>query len=74
MRLKHPNVVRCLGAITSPNRIVLDRMQDGEVMDYLRRNPGANRVDLVSFSAFHYGGTSPLNVPKFSGVGHKQRP
>lgn len=52
MRLKHPNVVRCLGAITSPNRIVLDWVQNGEVMDYLRRNPGANRIDLVSFSAF----------------------
>jgi len=52
MRLKHPNVVRCLGAITSPNRIVLDWMQDGEVMHYLQRNPGVSRIDLVSFPAF----------------------
>ena len=48
MRLKHPNVVRCLGATASPPQIVMDLMPNGEVMDYVRNNPNADRVHLVS--------------------------
>ena len=48
MRLKHPNIVQCLGATTSPLQIVADLMSNGEVMNYTRRNPDADRVHLVS--------------------------
>lgn len=48
MRLKHSGVVQCLGAITNQHQIVLDWMQNGEIMNYLRKNPGASRVNLVS--------------------------
>ena len=56
MRLKHPNVVQCLGAVAGPRQIVLDWMQNGEVMDYLRKNPDASRVHLVGFLVFNSEG------------------
>jgi len=52
MRLNHPNVVRCLGATTSPPQIVMDLMPKGEVMNYVKRNPNVNRVHFVSLLAF----------------------
>lgn len=48
MRLKHPNVVQCLGATTDPPQIVMDLMSNGEVMGYVRGNRGVDRVHLVS--------------------------
>jgi len=52
MRLKHPNVVRCLGATADPPQIVMDLMPHGEVMDYVKKNPSVNRVNLVSLLVF----------------------
>ena len=52
MRLRHPNVVRCLGATTNPLQIVMDLMPNGEVTDYVRNNPNASRVHLVSSLVF----------------------
>jgi len=52
MRLKHPNVVQCLGAVTNLSQIVMDWMENGEVMDYVRENSGASRAHLVSLFIF----------------------
>lgn len=52
MRLKHPNVVQCFGATVDPHQIVIDWMDNGEVMDYVRNNPFASRIHLVSPLAF----------------------
>ena len=52
MRLKNPNIVRCLGATADPLQIVMDLMPNGEVMNYVERNPSTNRVHLVSSLAF----------------------
>ena len=49
MRLKHPNVVRCFGATAKPNQIVIDWMENGTVVDYVRSNPNTDRTHLVSF-------------------------
>ena len=49
MRLKHPNIVQCLGATVNPSQIVMDWMLKGEVMDYLQNDRDASRVQLVSF-------------------------
>lgn len=47
-RLNHPNVVRCVGATdTDPPRIVMDFMENGRVVDYLRSTPNVDRVHLV---------------------------
>ena len=62
MRLKHPNVVQCLGAVVHPHRMVLDWMQNGEVMDYLRKNPDASRINLVDFLWLCCKETTPLIV------------
>ena len=56
MRLKHPNVVQCLGATVNPSQIVMDWMPNGDVMDYMRNNRGASRVHLVSFPVFNTEG------------------
>jgi len=50
MRLKHPHVVRCLGATVDPPQIVIDLMPNGEALDYVGKNPNVNRVHLVSSS------------------------
>ena len=48
MRLKHPNVVQCLGATTNPTQVVMDLMSNGEVLDYMKTNRNADRAHLVS--------------------------
>jgi hypothetical protein len=52
MRLNHPNVVQCLGATVDPPQIVMDWMPNGEIMDYVQKNRGVSRIDLVSSRAF----------------------
>jgi len=52
MRLKHPNIVQCLGATIDPRQIVMDLMSNGEVMDYVGGDPSVNRVHLVSSLTF----------------------
>jgi len=47
--IKEPNLDQYLGAVTNPHWIVLDWVQNGEVMDCLRKNPDASLVDLVVF-------------------------
>jgi hypothetical protein len=52
MRLKHPNVVQCFGATADPRQIVIDWMENGEVMKYVRKKPSASRTHLVSSLVF----------------------
>ena len=52
MRLKHPNIVRCLGATVDPPQIVMDFVPNGEVLDYVGKNPNVNRAHLVSSLVF----------------------
>ena len=39
MRLKHPNVVQCLGATINPPQIIMDWMTRGEVMECVQKDP-----------------------------------
>jgi len=69
MRLKHPSVVRCLGATVDPPQIVIDMMANGEVLDYVGNNPNVDRAHLVS-SSVPFGGSSLANVaPRFQVLG-----
>ncbi|KAF9644876.1 kinase-like protein [Thelephora ganbajun] len=64
MRLKHPNVVQCFGATSKPPQIVIDWMENGEVMDYVQKNPNASRTHLV------LGVTKGLDYLHLHGVVH----
>ena len=47
-RLTHPNVVPCIGATVDPFQTVVERAPDRNIMEYLKKYPGANRISLVS--------------------------
>ena len=69
MRLKHPNVVPCLGATANPLQVVMDLMSNGEVMDYTKRNSNANRAHLVSSLVFSGKGLTAQRGAMILGVG-----
>jgi serine/threonine protein kinase len=51
-RLRHPNVVPFLGVTSEPLQFVSEWMPNGTLTNYVTKNPGAKRIDLVSlFSA-----------------------
>jgi hypothetical protein len=49
-RLQHPNIVPFLGVPTKipPFEIVCEWMENSRITEYVRKNPGADRVNLVS--------------------------
>ena len=50
-RLQHPNIVPFLGVPTNtppPLEIVCEWMEDGAIIEYVRKNPEIDRVGLVS--------------------------
>jgi len=48
-RLEHPNVVPLLGVTTAPLQLVSVWMPGGELLEYIERNPSADRLSLVGF-------------------------
>lgn len=70
MRLKHPNVVRCFGVTTDPYQIVLDWMENGEIMNYVRDDPSVSRTYLVSPLVFtasepHHSSIKILDIRRY---------
>ena len=51
-RLDHPNIVPFKGVTFEPPQLVSEWMEGGELREYIRNNPDANPVSLVSPS-FH---------------------
>ena len=49
-RLRHPNIVPFIGVTTDPLQIVSEWMPNGVLTEFLERNPGTNRIRLVSHS------------------------
>ena len=47
--LRHRNIVPFIGVTQDPLQFVSEWMPNGTLTEYLNHNPGANRVDLVSF-------------------------
>ena len=47
-RLTHPNIVPFKGVTLDPLQIVSERMLGGDLTEYIRGYPQANRVHLVS--------------------------
>ena len=46
---KHPNIVPFLGVTIVPLQLISDWMSGGNIMEYLKKHPGANRLGLVCF-------------------------
>ena len=49
-RLRHQNIVPFIGVTQDPLQFVSEWMPNGTLTEYLTYKPGANRVDLVSYS------------------------
>jgi len=45
--LDHPNVVALKGITLNPLQLVSEWMPGGELREYIKQNPDANRVNLV---------------------------
>ena len=45
--MSHPNVLPLLGVTVTPLQLVSNWMSGGDLPDYLRKNPGADRLGLV---------------------------
>ena len=48
--LTHPNVVPLLGITSSPLQLVSEWMPGGGLTEYVKRNPKADRLELVGVS------------------------
>ena len=53
-RLSHPNIVPFIGIATNPLQIVSEWMPKGTLMEFIERNPGTNRISLVSLFLSSY--------------------
>ena len=47
-RLRHPNIVPFIGDTTSHLQVVSKWMQNGTLIKFIKRNPGTDRISLVS--------------------------
>jgi len=50
-RLRHPNVVSFIGVTMEPLQIVSEWIPNGTLTQYVKNNPGASRIGLVSVSS-----------------------
>jgi len=46
-RLDHPNVVAFKGITLNPLQLVSEWIPGGELREYIKKNPDANRINLV---------------------------
>jgi serine/threonine protein kinase len=46
-RLTHPNIVPLLGVTLVPPQLISEWMSGGDLRDYIKKNPDANRLGLV---------------------------
>ena len=62
-RLRHPNVVPFIGVTQDPMQFVSEWMPNGTLVDYIRKNPGANRIGLVRLSRAINALPMPISPP-----------
>ena len=66
--LKHQNIVSFIGVELNPMQFVIEWMPNGTLGEYLKKNPGANRIGLVRFSPMSTVFLTPPFLPKLSDV------
>ena len=69
-RLRHKNIVPFIGVTQDPLQFVSEWMPNGDLTEYLDKNPGANRIGLVSPPCNH----CYLNADYPQAVGCSGRP
>jgi len=57
--LKHPNIVPLLGITANPFQLISEWMSCGDLPQYIKENPDANRLGLVGVHPLVY---IPLSV------------
>ena len=60
--LDHPNILQCFGITVNPLQVVTEWVPNGNVIEYVRTHPNADRVCLVGSSLVHLKESS-LSVP-----------
>ena len=45
--LEHKNIVPLLGITSNPLQLISEWMVGGDLTDYIKKHPGADRLDLV---------------------------
>ena len=56
-RLEHQNIVPFLGITPSPLQLISEWMPGGDLTEYIKKHPDANRIDLVSAPSFAFDPT-----------------
>ena len=46
-RLQHPNIVPLLGITPDPLQLISEWMPGGDLRDFIKKHPGADRLGLV---------------------------
>ena len=49
-RLTHPNIVPLIGITSNPLQLVSDWMPGGDLTEYIKKRPDADRLGLVCFN------------------------
>ena len=49
-RLRHPSIVPFVGVTTDPFQVISEWMPNGNITGFIKKNPDANRISLVSHS------------------------
>jgi serine/threonine protein kinase len=50
-RLNHPNIVPLLGITITPFQLISNWISGGDLLDYIKKNPDADRLNLVRLPA-----------------------
>jgi serine/threonine protein kinase len=68
--LNHPNLVPFKGVTLEPLQLVSEWMPNGDLREYIKRNPNADRVSLVSLflCTFAQHLTSPVPSSQLLGI------
>ena len=56
-RLKHPNIVPLLGMTSTPLQLVSEWVSGGDLTEYIKKHPGADRLSLVRVPPVTFGPT-----------------
>ena len=66
--LRHPNVVPLVGVTISPDRcsLVSDWTDNGTILRFIRKNPDANRIDLVGWHVILVSQRLTCHLPSLS--------
>ena len=57
--LEHPNVISLLGVTITPPQLISNWMSGGDLLQYTKEHPGADRLSLVGVPAIAFTSCLP---------------